>query len=196
MLRRGAAAIALLLLAGCSSPSAPGTSLGVPTASASAAPSLTSQEEEIYGPRVELPGGLLLKQLGKVALYGPDQDNIQMNWHVRMVVDKIAVDPACDRYVPKSERGHRLVISLRAETSAKFSNGADMVPQYYAFSTVDPDGVSEASPSSMVSCHEAVALPIEFRPSAKYRGEVTVDTGNPKGQLVLANTFAWDYGKA
>ena len=42
----------------------------VPTASASAAPSLTPEEEEIYGPRVELPGGLLLKQLGKVALYG------------------------------------------------------------------------------------------------------------------------------
>lgn len=195
MLRRGAAAIALLLLAGCSSPSTPATPpFSVPTASASAAPSLTPEEEEIYGPRVELPGGLLLKQLGKVALYGPD-DDLRTTWRVRMTVDKIAVDPACDRYIPKPERGHRLVISLRAETSAKFSNGADMVPQYYAFSTVDPDGVSEASPSSMVPCHEAVALPVEFRPSAKYRGEVTVETGNPKGRLVLANRFAWDYGK-
>ena len=47
----------------------------------------------------------------------------------------------------------------------------------------------------MSPCHEAAALPIEFRPSAKYRGEVTVETGNPKGRLVLANAFAWDYAK-
>jgi hypothetical protein len=195
MLRRGAA-IALLLLSGCSSPSVPGTPLSVPPAGASTAPTgLTPEQEEIYGPRVELPGGLLLKQLGKVALYGPD-DDLLTNWRVRMIVDKIAVDQACDQYISKPERGHRLVISVRAETSPKFDKGSDMVPQYYAFSTIDPDGISEASPSSMSPCHEASALPIEFRPSAKYRGEVTVETGNPKGRLVLANTFAWDYGKA
>jgi hypothetical protein len=194
MLRR-AAVIALLFLAGCSSPSAPNTPLSVPLSGASAAPTLTQEQEQIYGPRVELPGGLLLKQLGKVAVYGPDED-FETNWRVRLIVDKIAVDPGCDRYTTKPERGHRLVISLRAETSAKYDKGSDMVPQYYAFSTIDSDGVSEASPSSMVPCHEAAALPIEFRPSAKYRGEVTVESGNARGRLVLGNAFAWDYGKA
>jgi hypothetical protein len=45
-----------------------------------------------------------------------------------------------------------------------------------------------------LACHKANALPHEFRPSAKYRGEVTVETANASGQLVLGNGFAWNYG--
>ena len=100
----------------------------LPPSGASASPTLTQEQEQIYGPRVELPGGLLLKQPGKVALYGPDQD-FETNWRVRLIVDKIAVDPACDRYIPKPERGHRLVISVRAETSAKFDKGSVRCPE-------------------------------------------------------------------
>ncbi len=37
-----------------------------------------------------------------------------------------------------------------------------------------------------------VAFPHELRPSAKYRGEVTLETANPVGQLVLADFFVYD----
>jgi hypothetical protein len=48
----------------------------------------------------------------------------------------------------------------------------------------------------MQNCHESNALPQDFRPSAKYRGEVTVDTANVAGQLMFANFAVWNYPTA
>ncbi|OZM80022.1 hypothetical protein [Pseudonocardia sp. MH-G8] len=92
------------------------------------------------------------------------------------------------------DRGHRLVLSLRVETSPSYDSMSEGIPQYFEWSTIGPDGVSEASPTSSLDCHSADAFPHEMRPSAKYRGEVTVETANRKGQLVFADFAAWDYG--
>src|SRR4051812_20331901 len=92
------AALAAPVLSGCSnnapaSDAAP-TPFGVPTqtpaASATAAPALTPEQEELLGPRVELPGGLLLKQIGKVAQAAPGNDPPDAavdinNWAWRLV---------------------------------------------------------------------------------------------------------------
>lgn len=136
---------------------------------------LTPEEEALFGPRV----GLLLKQLGKVAQWvGPD-DRDYSTWGVRMVVHKIEIDPKCDRYVDEPDRGHRLV--LRAETSELYNSSRDGIPQYYEWSTIGPDSVSEASPSSL-TCRSAAAFPDELRSSAKDCGNVTVETANPVGR--------------
>jgi hypothetical protein len=203
----GIAALLVLVIGiatdGTNSPAEPPGEFTVPTAQAeppvqAAAPTsssvvLTPEEEELFGPRVELPGGLLLKQRGKVAQWGGPDDVDNSTWAVRLVVDRIDVDPQCGEYVRAPDRGHRLVLSLRVETSERYDQIVDGVPQYYEWSTIGPDGVSEASASSSQDCHSDVAFPHELRPSAKYRGEVTVETANPVGQLVLADFFVYDY---
>ena len=148
----------------------------------------------MFGPRVELPGGLLLKELGKIAQYGGLEDTDPYSWGIRVAIDRIEIDPLCDEDVPKPDRPHRLLLSVRAETSAEFRTGVDVIPAYYNFTTVSPDGITEASLSTHLACHKANTLPYEFRPSAKDRGEVTVETANASGQLVLGNGYAWDYG--
>jgi hypothetical protein len=81
---------------------------------------LTPEQEQLYGPRVELPGGLLLKQFGKVAQWGGPDDTDPNTWGVRVVVDSVEVDPKCGEYTSPPTRGHRLVVSLRAETSSSY----------------------------------------------------------------------------
>jgi hypothetical protein len=180
---------------GMDSPAAPPEAFTVPTSQPPAPPNslvLTPEQEELYGPRVELGGGLVLKQLGKVTQWGGPLDDLS-TWGARMVVDRIEVDPQCNEYVSTPERGHRLVVTIRVETSELYKPGVDMIPQYYLWSTIGPDGVSEASPSSSHTCRSAVAFPHELRPSAKYRGEVTVETANPVGQLVFADFAVFNY---
>lgn len=147
----------------------------------------------MYGPRIELPGGLLLKQFGKVAQYGGREDTDPRSWGVRVAIDRIEIDPRCDDGVPQPSRGHRLVLSVRAETSTEFRNAVDVIPSYFNFTTTSPDGITEAATSESYTCHDAKRLPYEFRPSAKYRGEVTLDTANSAGQVVLGNAYAWNY---
>jgi hypothetical protein len=74
----------------------------------------------MFGPRVELPGGLLLKQIGKVAQFGGPDDQDPNTFGARIVLEKVAVDPRCDQYVMTPARGHRLVLSFQVETSAVF----------------------------------------------------------------------------
>jgi hypothetical protein len=50
---------------------------------------------QLFGPRMELPGGLLLKQLGKVAQWSDTEVGVE-DWDVRVVLDSIEVDPQCD----------------------------------------------------------------------------------------------------
>jgi hypothetical protein len=146
---------------------------------------------ELYGPRVELPGGMLLKQLGKVAELRREEPGEP--WTIRTVIDRIEVNPPCD-YGPLN-RPHRLVLTLRVETSPIYNPGRDGAgPQYYEWSTIGPDGVSEAGPTTSQPCRAAAEqLPAELRPAAKYRGQVTVETANPAGQLVLDNSWVWNY---
>ncbi len=176
-------------------PASPGA-FTVPTEQPAAAPTtppVSPEEEEVFGPRLELGGGLVLKQLGKVTQWGGPQDADLSTWAARMVVDRIEVDPECDPYVDLPERGHRLVLSVRVETSERYRPGLDTVPQFYEWSTIGPDGVSEASHSSSHTCRSAVAFPHELRPSARYRGEVTVETANPAGQLVFDDFAVYSY---
>lgn len=178
-----------------SRPASPGA-FAVPTAQPAAAPTTpptSPSEVELFGPRVERPGGLLVKQLGRVAQWGGPQDADLSTWAVRLVVDGIEVDPPCDDYVAAPERGHRLVVSVRVETGEHYDQLVDGVPQYYEWSTIGPDGVSEASHSSSHTCRSADAFPFELRPSAQYRGEITIETANPSGQLVLLDGFVFDY---
>jgi hypothetical protein len=188
-----AATAVLLAVGGCSSTAAP-QPFSVPAATSAPATKvvLTPTEEELFGPRVELPGGLLLKQIGKVAQWGGPDDTDSSTFGLRMVIDKIVVDPKCDPYMTKPDRGHRLVLSIRVETSELFQQ-ADGLPQYYQWSTIGPDGVTEGPASSTQDCHSATALPQEMRASAKYRGEVTIETSNPRGQAVLEDFAAWTY---
>jgi hypothetical protein len=160
-----------------------------------AAPTSTAQtpeEEALFGPRVELPGGMLQKQLGKVAQWGGPNDTDPNTWGVRMVIDKIEIDPVCDEYMPEPERGHRLVLSIRVETSAAFQPSLDDGPHFYRWSTIGPDGVTEGPLNSGGMCHPAADLPFDMRPSAKYRGEVVLDTANTAGQLVFENMFVYN----
>lgn len=168
---------------------------GVPAAPSSSAPPVeqTPAEIELYGPRVELPGGLLLKQLGKVAQVNPVESDDPQDWVMRIVLDKIEVDPDCGPYRFDSGRSHTLVLSLRVETSARYDQARHGIPQYFEWSTIGPDGVTEAPPTSSSDCRNGKGFPSELRPAAKYRGEVTVDTSNPTGRLVLSDMFAWDY---
>jgi hypothetical protein len=110
-----------------------------------------------------------------------------------MVVDKIETDPACDEHMPEPDRGHRLVLSLRVETSVLYQPGIDDGPYFYRWSTIGPDGVTEGALNSGGMCHPATDLPFNMRPSARYRGEVVLDTANTAGQLVFANMFVYNY---
>ncbi|WP_300010981.1 hypothetical protein [Pseudonocardia sp.] len=198
---------ALGLVAGCASEPAPPEPFNVPPAvdtapgvggTPSPAPiTLSPEQEELYGPRVELPGGLLLKQLGKVAQWGGPDDGDPNTWGIRLVLDKVEVDPGCDGdefFTPSPGRDHRLVLSVRIETSRDYDPFRDGgSPKYYEWSTIGADGVSEAPPSSMQECRHGAEIPYDLRPSAKYRGEVNIETANPTGQLVLLDMFAWDY---
>jgi hypothetical protein len=47
--------------------------------------------------------------------------------------------------------------------------------------------------SSYSPCRQATELPVDMRPSAKYRSTVGVDTSNAVGQLVLSNFAVWKY---
>jgi hypothetical protein len=178
------------------------TPFGVPTESPAAAvatttPALTPEQEELLGPRVELPGGLLLKQIGKVAQATPASDppNAPVdvnNWAWRLVVDKIEVDPKCDQYLGQPTRGHLVLLTVRAETGPKYASVGDGSPlNSFEWTTIGPDGVSEASGSA--TCRTADVAYIELRPSAKYRTTIAIDTANTSGQLVLANHWAWNY---
>jgi hypothetical protein len=154
---------------------------------------LTPAEEELYGPRVELPGGLLQKQLGKVAQYGGPDDNDNSTWGFRVVVDSIEVDPKCDQYAAEPTRGRWLLISLRVETSQLYDAARDgSAPGFYEWSTIGPDGITEPPLGSGSPCRAATELLFELRPGAKYRGTVGIDTANPSGQLLLSN-IAWKY---
>lgn len=187
--------VVLFTLAGCGSGD---TTPADPSATTSTAPpptTLTAGEEELYGPRVELPGGMLLKQIGRVAEYGESETSPRDHWAIRVVVEKIEVDPVCP-HKPEPERGHRVVVTLSAQTSAYFDPATMAAPQWYRWSTVSPDGISEASLSAYNPCHPKVQLPPDFRPEAKYRGEVDVDTANPSGRIVFNDSFAWDYPTA
>jgi hypothetical protein len=201
--------LAAVVVAGCgnNAPVQGGalTPFSVPTSQAPAAaspaattvPAFTPEQEEMFGPHVELPGGLLLKQIGKVAQEFPSSDppNTPVdvnNWAWRLVVDKIEVDPKCDKYMPEPTRGHLVLITARLETSAKYDPSGDDSPlNAYEWSTVGPDGVSETS--GYASCRAADSSSPDLRPSAKYRTTVAIDTANTSGQLVLANEWAWNY---
>jgi hypothetical protein len=108
-----------------------------------------------------------------------------------MILDKIEVDPDCGAYSPEPDRGHRLLLTMRVETSPSYT-AADGVPGYYEWSTVGTDGISEAPPSSSIACGSN-ELPHELRAAAKYRGKVIVETANTAGQLLLANWAVWNY---
>ncbi|MGI5133180.1 hypothetical protein ACQEVB_40715 [Pseudonocardia sp. CA-107938] len=152
---------------------------------------MTLGEEELFGPREELPGGLLKKQLGKVAQAGPESN--PRDWDVRVVVDSIVVDPKCSQYAPKPTRGHRLVATIRVETSPSFSAVSGRDASTSAWSTIGADGVDE-TPSPSV-CDVDTMIPNQMRPAAKYRGQVSLDTAHTSGQLVLLQTFVWDFTK-
>lgn len=189
------AGLAALLLAGCAAQPAP-QPFGVPGAptTAPAAPEPTPADLELYGPRVELPGGVLLKQVGKVAAFArPGSADFRDDWVMRIVLDRIELDPDCGGFALDSGRPHRLVLSVRVETSAQYDPIQHGIPQYFEWSTTGPDGVTEAPPGSSSDCRNGKGFPSELRPSAKYRGEVSVATSNPAGQLVLSNAFAWNY---
>lgn len=187
-------ALTVAVLAGCSQP-AP-QPFGVPAAPTSAPPAGQTPDQveiELYGPRVELPGGLLQKQLGKVAQISAVGSDDPRDWSMRIVLDSVEVDPRGCVAGPRAERGHRLLLNLRVETSAKYDPTLAGNPVFYEWSTIGPDGVSEAAASTEPTCQFSKSLPFELRPSAKYRGQVSVDTANPAGQLVLSNLFVWDY---
>jgi hypothetical protein len=84
-----------------------------------------------------------------------------------MIVDSIQVDPKFDQYSPKPDRGHRLVVSLRAETSTSYDPVRHPIPQYVVWNTIGPDGVTEASPTSSIDCHGAKVFPFEIWAAAK-----------------------------
>lgn len=189
------ALLAALLVACADAERPPPAPFGVPTASptTAAAQPQTAAEIELFGPRVELPGGLLYKQLGKVVQYGGPDDEDLNTWAVRLVVDKIEVDPQCNDYVELlSGRAHRIVVTLRLETNAAYDPAVGS-PQFFAWSTIGPDGVSEGAAGISHSCRSEQDLPFELRPSAQYRGEVTYETDNPVGRLVLIDWFTLDY---
>ena len=90
------AAVLSLTACGNTSPSTP-QPFGVPLASPAPTSRVqTPEEEALFGLRVELLGGMLQKQLGKVAQWGGPDDTDPNTWGIRMVVDKIEVDPGCD----------------------------------------------------------------------------------------------------
>ncbi|MGQ0576794.1 MAG: hypothetical protein ACT4RN_21725 [Pseudonocardia sp.] len=164
----------------------------VPTATPAPAAGQSAAEVELYGPIVELPDGLYLKQLGKVAEFGPVGSTRRDDWTMRVVLDRIEVDPRCNPYT-QGDRPHRLVLHLRVETSERYDTSAgDDRPAYYRWSTIGADGVTEPTPNGQSTCRDDDALPFDLRASAKYRGEVTVDVSNAAGRLVL-DVFAWDY---
>lgn len=183
-----------IALVGCSSSTTAPQPFGVPTAPSPAQTELTPEEIDIYGPRVELPGGLLKKELGKVAAIGrPEATDVRAEWTMRVVLDKIEIDPDCGPYRIDAGRAHTLVLSIRVETSDRYNPTADGIPQYFEWATIGPDGVTEAPPTSSSDCRNGKGFPSEMRPAAKYRGEITVDSDNAAGQLVFANMFVWDY---
>lgn len=189
------ALLAGVVIAACSTTSTGDPQpFSVPTASSlTSAASVQTPEVAMYGPKVELPGGLLLKQFGKVAQFGGPDPSKPDGWGVRLVLDSTSVDPMCDQYTPPSPRGHRLVLTVRVETSSAYIASTDGTPSMADFSTVGSDGVTEGPPSTGWNCHDSKALSAQMRPSAKYRGEITVDTSNPTGDLVFGNRYLWKY---
>src|SRR4051812_29784919 len=99
-MRATVAAVALLgvlALSGCSNDAkdaaAAAAPFGVPTSAVPApttAPAVTPEQEELLGPHIELPGGLLLKQIGKVAQATPASSppgTLDVNvWAWRLIV--------------------------------------------------------------------------------------------------------------
>lgn len=191
------ALLAALLVACADAERPPPAPFGVPTASptTAAAQPQTAAEIELFGPRVELPGGLLYKQLGKVAQYGGPNDDDLSTFGVRVVLDRIELDPECDPFVTSgSGRPHRLVLHVRVETSPTYDPMVDGGgPQFFEWSTISPEGLTEGAANSSGSCRAADELPFELRPSAQYRGQVTYETANPVGRLVLGSFATWDY---
>jgi hypothetical protein len=190
------AATLLVFAASCSNQPAGAAppSFAVPTSAAPppSAAQTPAQDEEL-GPHIELPGGLLLKQLGKVAYVTGAAGDPASTFRYRIIVDSIMVDPKCDPYFPAPPRGHRLLVAVRVETSDLYSPATDGDLQFDRWSTIGSDGVSEGSANSGSPCRAATELPFDLRPAAKYRGQITVDTMKPAGELVLGNTFVWKY---
>lgn len=117
-------------------------------------------------------------------------------WTMRVVVDSAELDPPGCEFPTVSGRAHRVVLALRVETSEAYDPVlGEGPPDFAEWATVSAvDGVTEASPRISRSCRlDAEELPREFRSAARYRGEVVVETGNPAGQLVLADRFVWAY---
>jgi hypothetical protein len=75
----------------------------------------------------------------------------------RVIVDPIQVDSTCGQYVAATDRGHRLVISLRAGDQRHLRFSVYGIPLYHKRSTIGTDGVTEPPPSSSIDCHEAMA---------------------------------------
>jgi hypothetical protein len=84
------------------------------------------------------------------------------------------------------------IVSVRVETSPKYT-ASDGEVDYYNWSTISADGVSEPPVSTLYACNEAKELFTDLRPASKYVGEITVDTANTSGYVVLGDRFAWPF---
>jgi hypothetical protein len=114
-MRRALAALVLAanvaLLTGCAATGAPAAA-PAPAAPAPAAPAITAAPAidpalaEELGPRVELPSGLLLKEIGKTALVTGSPETDPSDWRIKVKVTGVRVDPQCQRSDPAPERGH------------------------------------------------------------------------------------------
>jgi hypothetical protein len=201
-MRRALAALVLAahvaLLTGCAATGAPAAA-PAPTAPAPAAPAITAAPAidpalaEELGPRVELPSGLLLKEIGKTALVTGSPETDPSDWRIKVKVTGVRVDPQCQRSDPAPERGHRVVVSFEAETSRLYDTSSDPLIRWSRWSTIGADGVSEGALSTLYACNATKELTDDPRPASKYKGEVTIDSSNTSGQVVWNEGFAWDY---
>lgn len=188
------------LLAGCSDSapagSPPSASSAVARPPETAAVSVEPSLAEELGPRVELPGGVLLKQPGKLALVLCQGCTTPEEWRLRVVVTGVAVDPPCERTGPPPARGHRAVVAVQVETAPNYVPGTDPAIAYWMWSTVSASGVSEQPVNTLYACNESRELAGPLRSAAKYQGEITIDTANTAGRIVYGDGFAWDFPTA
>jgi hypothetical protein len=191
------------LLAGCSgtpaamapqpSPTPAATAPAAATTAATATPEIEAALAEELGPRVELPSGLLLKQIGKTAMSTGGTPPDPADWRVKVKVTGVRVDPKCERPGPPPSRGHRVVVSMEVETSKAYDTTSDAQVRWSQWSTIGADGVSEGGLSTLYECNQTKELTDDLRPASKYRGEVTLDSANTSGQVVWDDGFAWNY---
>jgi hypothetical protein len=113
------------------------------------------------------------------------------DWRLKVTVTGVKVEPKCAR--PNGpQRGHRAVVAVRVETSPTYTPSNGEV-SYFNWSTISPDGVSEPAVSTLYECNETKELFTELRPTSKYVGEITIDTANTSGYVVLGDSFAWPF---